>query len=626
MDLASFPPPRVVGRVPFRAYSHAHAAVSPDGRHVALLSGSAVELFDAEGGRLAQLQRRDVRGCGCFLDDARLLVGGTDGALLLFDVDALALAGTLRDADALALGVPHPCATSAIGCVTLSPDGASVAVASGEPSSRLQKADKLVRVLDAATLQPRLALKGVRRRTTDVAFSHDGKRLAVAGDSVVRVYELSKGKAVGDVGDEDDHGVVWRPDGALLTLGRTHGLRAWNLPDRTVSAQHPFPQQTLRGPRWTADGSVVVVTGGSFLPMVVHRLDPATLTTLATRDFDRMPPWPGQPVPAPDGTLWVAYGVAFERLRGPDLTALPAGDGHVELVERFVVHPGGRWAATADMASNVSVWDLDAGEVVYRFPAETRAITPDLVSRCRVLTLAASEGAPRFFLTTEHGGVRSWDASTGAPGWSLEPGAFPLTSHYFPSPDGEALLTANITKQGRVDLTLVDSRGGRPWQTDTDVYPRRVRWEDDAVVLFGVQGSVRLRRPDGALTDRWLLPREAAVANATAFSVSEDGARAAAVDQFRLSVWETEGPEVLCAVDPRKHGLAHPVGVDWSPDGSLLLLDGGWRLDARDPSTLGVRSSMTLPTSVRWRVFVTRGGRRLVMPTHEGTWLVYDAG
>lgn len=57
----------------------------------------------------------------------------------------------------------------------------------------------------------------------------------------------------------------------------------------------------------------------------------------------------------------------------------------------------------------------------------------------------------------------------------------------------------------------------------------------------------------------------------------------------------------------------------------MLTLDRGLRLDARDPTTLEVRSSMTLPTSVRWKVFATRDGRRLVMPTHEGTWLVYDA-
>ena len=82
---------------------------------------------------------------------------------------------------------------------------------------------------------------------------------------------------------------------------------------------------------------------------------------------------------------------------------------------------------------------------------------------------------------------------------------------------------------------------------------------------------------------------------------------------------------MLSAVDPRRHGLAHLVGVDWAADGSLLTLDTGLRLDARDPTTLAVRSSMTLPASVRWKVFATRDGQRLVMPTHEGTWLVYEA-
>lgn len=572
MDLSSLPPPRVVGRVPFRAYNHSHVVISPGGRHVALLSATAVELFDAEGVRLAQLQRHDVRACGCFLDDGRLLVGGSDGALLLFDVGTLARAGSLRDADALTLGAAVPCATSSIGCVVLSPDGASVAVACGEPASKAQKADKLVRVLDASTLQPGLTLKGMRRRAMDVAFSPDGQRLAVAGDAVVRVYELTKGKSIGDVGDEDDHGVAWRSDGALLTLGRTHGLRVWNPADRTVSAQRPFPAQVLRGPRWTADGSVVVVTGRAFLPMEVLRLDPTTLTTLAAREFDRMSGWPGQPALSPDGTLWVAYGLAFQRLIGPGLTPVPMGDGHVDLVGYFVVHPGGRWAATADSETDVLVWDLDAGVVVYRFPPETRAITPKLAAPCRVLTLAVSEGAPRFFVTTQRGGVRSWDASTGAPGWSLEPEAFPMTSHFFPSPDGESLLTVDTTKAGHTALSLVDSRGRILWRIETSLHPRKVRWDGDSAVLFDVTGCGRIRLSDGDFLERRLLLPEGVVINATALAVSADGALAAMGDQFRLVVWESDRGKVLCAVDSRKHGLAHLVGVDWAADGSLLTV------------------------------------------------------
>ncbi len=625
MDLSSLPPPRVVGRVPFRAFNHAHVAISPDGRHVAMLSNTAVELFDQHGERLAQLQSHDVRACGCFLDDARLLVGASDGTLLLFDVATLARAGTVRDADVLTLGVAHPCATSALGCVVLSPDGASVAVASGEPRSKAQKADKPVRLLDASTLQVRLTLKGVRRRVTDVAFAPDGQRLAVAGDAVVRVYELAKGKGVGDVGDEDDHGVAWRSDGALLTLGRTHGLRVWNLSDRTISAQRSFPASMLRGPRWTADGSLVVVAGPAYLPMVVHRLDPATLATRATREFDHMSGWSCQPCLAPDGSLWVTYGLAFQRLVGPDLTPVPLGDGHAELVGSFVVHPEGRWAATADDDADVLVWDLDAGVVVHRFPKEIRAIAPGLTAPCRLLTLAVSEGAPRFFVTTQRGGIRSWDASTGAPGWSLEPDAFAMTSHFFPSPDGESLLTVDATKERRVALSLVDSRGQRRWRIESSLHPRRVRWDDDTVVLYGVTGCGRIQLSDGDFLERWLLLPKDIVANATALAVSADGSLAAAGDVFRLVVVAPTGAEVLCAVDPRKHGVAHLVGVDWAGDGSLLLLDRGLRLDARHPSTLEVRSSMSLPTSVRWRVFVARDGRRLVMPTHEGTWLIYEA-
>ncbi len=625
MNLSQLSPPRVVGQVPFRAITPSHFDLAPGGRHVALFGSRSLELFDEHGVRLALLHRDDVQACGCFLDDQRLVVARFDGSLLLLRVEALRVAGTLRDAAALALGEVVPGAPVPLARMALSPDGALVAVACGEPLSKSHKPDKAVRVLDAATLAPRLTLKGMRRRTADLAFSADGRQLAVAGDAVVRVYELARGKAIGDVGDADDEGVAWRSDGALLTLGRTGGIRAWSVADRSFREQHPFSQQILRGPRVTPDGAVIVLTGGSFEPMIVHRLEAASLRPLAARRFDHLPAWPDAPRVTRDGAVWVPHGYAFRELRGPELAPVAIADGHEDHVRDFAVHPDGRWAATGDSSSNILVWDLDAGRVVHSFAVETKTLASGLVSTCPVKSLAISSKAPRVFLATERGGLRCWDAAAGAPAWSLEPEAFPLPVRIFPTPEGDAVLAVTGVTNGRPALSLVDSLGRTRWQTTVDSLPDQVHWDDDAVVLFDLSGSLRLRRSDGALTDVWRVPSSLMAHYRSALAVSEDGATAAAATALgRLVVWKTERAEVLCAADPRPLGMARITGMRWSPDGGLLVLDDDRRVDERDPVTLALRSSLELPMPARWTVFVVRQGRRLVVPTHEGPWLIYD--
>jgi hypothetical protein len=206
----------------------------------------------------------------------------------------------------------------------------------------------------------------------------------------------------------------------------------------------------------------------------------------------------------------------------------------------------------------------------------------------------------------------------------LEPGDFGVPLRVFPTPEGDAVLAVRAAKQGTT-LALVDAAGGTLWSTTTDILPRHVHWEPDAVVLVDLCGSVRLRRADGALTDRWMLPPTSVAHNATALAVSDDGALAAASGNLgRLVAWKIEGAQVLCALDPRHHGISRPTGLAWTRDGGLLVLDADLRVDERDPVSLAPRGSLTLSMPARWRVHLSRDARRMVVPTHQGPWLVYD--
>ena len=604
-------PPRVVGLAPFRSRSRGGFAVSPDGRLVVVAHREGVELFDDAGARVTEQRRDDLHGPCLFLDDATLLLARHDGGLTRLTVDALR---------AGAIGEVVPVAATVLAQMVLSPDGARVAVACGEPLGKSQPQDKAVRVLDVARATVTLTLKGMRRRATDLAFSPDGSQLAVAGDSVVRVFELTKGKALATLGDEDDLGVAWRTDDELLTLGAAKGLRAWSMPAATERRRRPVVERERLGPR-IVGGDAVVVTGGAYQPMTVRRFDGEHLTETTSRAFDPLTPWAASPVARGD-VLYVQDGMCLRALRGTTLAPDDLRGAHTASVSGFAVHPSGRWAATSDEACNARLWDLDAGAMTRALPLETERVADTFTARIRVRSVAFSRDAPRAFFVNERGGLRVWDAATGEPCWSLDPAVAAVTQ-VLPTPDGDAVLT--FVQDGAA--ALLDAGGARRW-TSAAAFPyAHARWSDDDVTLSGPRGSERFRRRDGALLHRVFFGTRRSNCEGSGFAVSDDGMFVASASYLGLLVvWRADTGDVLCEVNPRTSGLAHVTGLAWAHDGALLVLDHDRHVDRREPTTLASLSRVALPTPARWAVVPTRGGRRLVVPTHEGSWLVYDAG
>jgi len=103
-----------------------------------------------------------------------------------------------------------------------------------------------VRVLSAADLTPKGVLTGLPSPVDDLAFSGDGKFLAVGlsgGGAGIRVFQLGRGDPV--IKDSDyPEGVVdiaFLPDGRLLALGASGVLRAYNVANGTTVADITLP-------------------------------------------------------------------------------------------------------------------------------------------------------------------------------------------------------------------------------------------------------------------------------------------------------------------------------------------------------------------------------------------------
>jgi WD40 repeat protein len=151
-----------------------HAAVSPDGRSLAL-GGSDLRLLDLATGE--EWYRADVRGAGIldlvFSDDGRTLAATcSDRSLRLFEVST----GQQRHAF-------QPYADVRWMYFVLSPDGRSVAT---------WEHDNIVTLWRLGSERELLRLPSRQGRMTAAAFSADGKRLATAGsDTTVLIWDIA---------------------------------------------------------------------------------------------------------------------------------------------------------------------------------------------------------------------------------------------------------------------------------------------------------------------------------------------------------------------------------------------------------------------------------------------------
>jgi WD40 repeat protein len=147
--------------------------------------------------------------------------------------------------------------------LAFSPDGKRVAVGGGDPS---REGDVLVWNVDALDEAPK-KFSGIHSDTVlGLAFSPDGKSLVSGGaDKVARVLDLQEMRVVRALEGHTHHvlGVSWSPDGrSILTAGADNTIKIWDASNGTRKKSVDGADKEVTAVQFLGAGSQFIASSG----------------------------------------------------------------------------------------------------------------------------------------------------------------------------------------------------------------------------------------------------------------------------------------------------------------------------------------------------------------------------
>jgi WD40 repeat protein len=563
----------------------AGSALSPDGKHLATVSGNTVAVWDLAGGRVVQRFH---------FDGVRYSTPG-----LTFSPDGRRLACVCNSEFAGVWDLPTgrevrrfggENAFSTAAC-RFTPDGRGLVVAGRQ---RLMTYDlETGRELRSATAEMVSCLSPDGRTYARVLpYAHPGPGGSVAlgdvetGRETLRLDLQAKN-------DGSENGLAFAPDGkTLAVVHQQKEIQLRNLPDGSLRVSFPLPDSARWRPtadttdHWqyrvgfSPDGRTLLLEArGGF----IHRWDLAAGKELPPLGM-HVGPVTGAHI-LPDGWTLVSTG-EDGTIRFWDLESGRQRSGEPEgyLGQTYAAFSAdGRWAALADQRGRVELWDTATGQVRQRLRHDGPAViaitfAPD--GRSLAVGLASGEVQLYDVPSGRPGTVLRWE---GRLGWT-----FARTMLF--SPDSRHLFVCNYPYETR----LYEVATGRQLWRGPDVFASA--FTPDGATLAAVLVGPNVGLFEAATgRERFRARLEVPLANdgiggvIDALAYSPDGRRLAASPwdgTVRLCNART-GAELLQAkaADERKgpffdshpsHGY-HVASLAFSPDGKWLLSGGSDR-------------------------------------------------
>jgi WD40 repeat protein len=388
-------------------------------------------ICDATSGRALLALPGGAHVCAASRDGNRILVGGFNGDLAVWDVRSGREVFNVEAHD------------GAITACAWAPDGRMVASASEERSDAAvgdQQAELgTVRIWDTSTGECLHALTGHTRQVNACAFTNDGERLASGGeDGAVVIWEVVTGVARDRL---PDHGggvtaCQFAPDDTgILSASRDGAVRLWKLGEAGKAA--------ARTARHSSHVRALVYDPGGR-----HVLTSSADATLRIWDVSSGDPvaelrehvaWINDCAYSPDARTIVSVSGAYRpRRSGENIGILWDADrrtvrkrleGHTLHVDHCRFLPDGSAVVTAGLDPTIRIWDARTGGLVKELDAGKATTT----------TACSADGT--LLLSGQHSGrTLLWDL-TG------DEAPFELTGH------ADAVWSLDIAVDGRLLAT-----------------------------------------------------------------------------------------------------------------------------------------------------------------------------
>jgi WD40 repeat protein/serine/threonine protein kinase len=362
-----------------------------DARGILRVVGGEARLWDVETGRpfaAALPHPEPVWSVAISRDGRFLLTGSEDGCARFF-----------RAATGVLVGRPHYL-YGTVRAVAFRPDGrvALTGVCGGEPVTAAHLWE-LPRDLERGGGWPLTDAK-----SQVLAFSPDGRFLAIAQEHAAQLWDVANGKPAGATLPHEGKVLVlaFSPDGRRLLSGSTGGKgRLWDLPAGKCLCEFPHPEH-VRCVAFSADGTAVL-TGGA------------------------------------DHTarLWDA---ATGRPLGKPLQ-------HKDAVDAVYFHPDGRTVLTTSWDKTIRRWERETGRLIHEVTVPSAPVVSRFSPDGRLVLTGTGSRAGRFF-----------DVATGKPAGPTLPVRGRRVSSKAVSPDGRTAFLGDADGAGQ----LWDVATGKP--------------------------------------------------------------------------------------------------------------------------------------------------------------------
>jgi len=322
--------------------------------------------------------------------------------------------------------------------IALTADGKVVATGTAGPDG-----DHRIRLWDVATGEERLQLRGFRTLSKPLAFSPDGKILAVADMGDVHLHDTADGKELRQFGGSEHReqvaSLAFSPDGTTLATGSyDRAVRLWDASTGKLLHTVEGHQEKVEALAFSPDGKLLASGGWD---RTVYLIDPGTGKVL--RRLEQ--PGPVRDVAfSPDSRdlgVGVSDGVArlYEAASGKERRQFR---GHQGPVRSLSFAADGKTLATESEDFTIRLWEAVSGKELTRTAGHAGqvgavAFSPD--GRTLVSGANYDECA------------RLWDVTTGKEVRPFAGHRGGVLSLAF-SPDGRALATGGGDGDGSVRL------------------------------------------------------------------------------------------------------------------------------------------------------------------------------